>query len=257
MIDLSDVWPEQNGLIEILVFKHSNENRKLRNPLQCSDILVSCPGKQLPDDFCKKNLATELVKRFRCNACHCLIESVSALKEHGKGNKHIKNVTTFDPFAKRGGTEKRSEKAGSQNRKRKPNLSMSLKEILIENSFPVVGLDHVQEFRHPGDSGAIFMYKCMLYKCDGAWGHCQRFVEHLTSMKHLRSFFEKQESQKDALISKVQILTDEELENRGKQLLIDDGGPKFEDVQVIMDEERYWIQANRNKKVGSIFLNTT
>ena len=57
----------------------------------------------MPEDFCKKSEESSIQKRFYCNVCTCLIESVSALREHAAGGKHARNRTQFDPFQKKDG----------------------------------------------------------------------------------------------------------------------------------------------------------
>ena len=60
----------------------------------------------MPEDFCKKSEESGVQKRFYCNVCSCLIESVSALREHAAGNKHVKNRAGFDPYQKKNGEKK-------------------------------------------------------------------------------------------------------------------------------------------------------
>ena len=57
----------------------------------------------MPEDFCKKCEESGVQRRFYCNVCSCLIESVLALREHAAGAKHAKNRTKFDPYQKKGG----------------------------------------------------------------------------------------------------------------------------------------------------------
>ena len=59
----------------------------------------------MPEDFCKKCEESGVQRRFYCNVCSCLIESVSALREHAAGAKHAKNRAKFDPYQKKGGGE--------------------------------------------------------------------------------------------------------------------------------------------------------
>ena len=60
----------------------------------------------MPEDFCKKSEESSIQKRFYCNVCSCLIESVSALREHAAGAKHVRNRAEFDPFQKKDGEKK-------------------------------------------------------------------------------------------------------------------------------------------------------
>ena len=66
--------------------------------------------REVPEDFCKKCEESGMQRRFYCNVCACLIESVSALREHAAGAKHARNRAKFDPYQKKGGGEGKNMK---------------------------------------------------------------------------------------------------------------------------------------------------
>ena len=204
------------NVILALHFNVSKEGKKAwKRPPQKTEDLYPDLQHNLPENFCKKDDATGVQRRFRCNACSCMIESVSALREHVAGAKHAKNRAGFDPFRKQPKqeghqTEERSRermmKRARRGKKASNNIQIDLGEVLRarvdagEELPPLVGLDRVQEFRPASEvcgvtttatnTSAFPMYKCGLFHCDGAWGTSQAFADHVTSAKHMVNYFQ-------------------------------------------------------------------
>lgn len=109
-------------------------------------------------------------------------------------------------------------------RQLREGIHVGLGSILDRNSDVVVrGLGSIQEFRSPANPSLHPMYKCGLFSCDGAWGTSQDFFRiHLCSPNHLASWEKEQ-----------------------KECGKDSAESKEDKIQVIVDEERYQIQASR------------
>lgn len=122
---------------------------------------------------------------------------------------------------------------------------MGLKEVLhAQRACPIVGLESVQEFHCPDRDYLPKMYRCSFFDCEGAWGTSHHFARHLVSKRHLSSFLrtkypdtKKLDEKADPLELVRQWLT----ENGVSEEEVD-----FDKVEVIRDEERYWIQADRS-----------
>ena len=46
----------------------------------------------IPDNFCQKNYHTGVQAVFECKVCDCELKSVTTLKAHVVGNKHVKKA---------------------------------------------------------------------------------------------------------------------------------------------------------------------
>lgn len=104
--------PPQPGLISVLHFdaKSLASTRKAwKHPPLRTDDLHPRPLADLPMDFCKKEDQDEEQRRFRCNACNCVLESVGSLLEHAEGAKHGQRAANFDPYASAAATGKRDK----------------------------------------------------------------------------------------------------------------------------------------------------
>jgi hypothetical protein len=190
----------------------------------------------------------------------CQIESSDALAEHVRGRKHVESVNSFDPFASTepGERQKRLER----HRKKNPDVPVPLDEKLAGHKFPLVGLESVQEFRCPNQSTLPRMYKCCLFACNGSWGSSHQFAKHLMSKKHLQSFFL---DKNPSVILKDRENQDEDIIDCGQQLsmeclvkeaqrVVSAKDRDFSVMEIIEDEERYWIQANRDPNVQQVRL---
>lgn len=93
--------PFKPGVISVLVFNAgtlgpSRKAWKLR-PDSAEDLDPAALA-SVPKDFCKRNPEGRQ-RRFRCNACNCVLESTDSLGEHVRGAKHKDKEGKFDPFA--------------------------------------------------------------------------------------------------------------------------------------------------------------
>lgn len=87
-----------------------------------------------------------------------------------------------------------------------------------------------------------------MYHCDGAWGDANKFFDHLISSRHISSF--KKHLEKDVSDSeskKSAKFDNEEALDWAKEFKtnLNQDLPGYDAVEVIVDEERYWIQARR------------
>jgi hypothetical protein len=79
------------GMIDVLHVDTGKGGKKAwKNPSKIEDIFPDLQT-DLRYDFCKRDEKSGVQKRFRCNVCNCLIESVAALTEHVGGNRHKNN----------------------------------------------------------------------------------------------------------------------------------------------------------------------
>ena len=115
-------------------------------------------------------------------------------------------------------------------------VTLTLADCLTRQSGPVLGLTSTQEFQCPNRPELPNLYKCNLFDCDGAYGIADTFVRHLTSSKHLRSFFA-------SLNVDVVELSDAELPKKAEDHLKTE--VKEQKCEVVEDGERFWIQADR------------
>ena len=80
------------------------------------------------------------------------------------------------------------------------------------------------------------MYKCCLYHCDGAWGTSVDFFKnHICSAKHLVSWYRDGKGDEETVMSGEEAVAKAKAEPE----------PEVGTPEVVIDEERYLIQANR------------
>ena len=83
-------------------------------------------------------------------ACQCLIEAANALKDHLKGEKHIRQFVSYIPKPQK--------------------IEKTFEETIKEHDGFVIGLSKVEKFILPNDETAIPIFKCRITDCDGAFG---------------------------------------------------------------------------------------
>ena len=83
------------------------------------------------------------------------------------------------------------------------------------------------------------MYKCNLFKCDGAWGTSSAFADHLLGAKHLVAYFH---DVRDRILSEEDVAEAAVAEFEAIRASV----PKlFLAMEVVVDQERFLIQATR------------
>lgn len=147
----------------------------------------------IPDDFCHKNRSTTEQKFFFCQVCNCDLKNLKPLRDHVKGNKHIRKAC-----------EKKREIMGlpkdPQNAPRKKDIKkerprvdvgMTLQHRLEGCGEPAIGLEYITEFSNPRDRKDHRMYTCKLQGCKSAWGTSDDIYNHVKNHKHQKNFFKK------------------------------------------------------------------
>jgi len=174
----------------------------------------------IPDDFCHKNRQTTEQKFFFCLVCNCDLKNLKPLRDHVKGNKHIRKAC-----------EKKREMMGlpkdPQNAPRKKDIKkerpridvgMSLQQRLEKCGEPAVGLEFIIEFLNPRNKKDHCMYTCKLAGCKSAWGTSDDMYNHVKNHKHQKNFFKKMNPDdlrlngwtKDTLLIEASKLEDDE-----------------------------------------------
>lgn len=95
----------------------------------------------IPDDFCKKNKSTTQQAYFFCLVCNCELKNLRPLRDHVKGEKHIRKATEY----KRNllGLQKDPQNAPRKKeiKKQRPKIDVgkTLEELLKECGEPAIG----------------------------------------------------------------------------------------------------------------------
>lgn len=149
--------------------------------------------KEIPEDFCHKDKITTEQALFFCLVCNCDLKSLRPLRDHVKGNKHIRKACEKKRQIMGLPAEPPNAPRIKKLKKEKPkvNLGMSLQKKLEDCGEPAIGLGFVREYWNPNNSKDIPMYTCELDGCKSAWGTSDDMFNHVKKPKHHKNFFRK------------------------------------------------------------------
>jgi len=83
------------NVVKVLKVQHSvnKAGRKLQQTTEHFDLFDYQKQRTIDDNFCKKDRDSQIQMKFTCVPCRTFLESVSALKSHLNGTKHVKNAS--------------------------------------------------------------------------------------------------------------------------------------------------------------------
>ena len=177
---------------------------------------------------------------FYCKVCNCDLKNPRPLRDHVKGNNHIRKALEFKRSVL--GLPKVPQNAPRPKEKKREKLVVdigrSLKERLEEDG-PAIGLEYITEFINPRDHRAHPLYTCHLKGCKSAWGTSDDMFHHLLKDKHQRNYLKilDPEDAGDIAGSTKDVILQKAIQHEEER-----GGPEerdYEAIRVERNEEKY------------------
>ena len=188
----SNVNPDRGIYVDIygiMEIRTTSEDVDFKdNPIDMMDFQ---PITQAMPNICHKNRSTTEQKVFFCLVCDCALTNLKPLRDHVKGNKHIRKA--YEKKREFMGLPKDPPNAPRKKeiRKERPrtDVGITLQQRLEVCGAPAIGLENITEFSNPRDRTDHRMYTCKLEGCKAAWGTSDDMYYHVINHQHQKNFF--------------------------------------------------------------------
>eukprot|EP00092_Neocalanus_flemingeri_P023691 GFUD01025694.1.p1 GENE.GFUD01025694.1~~GFUD01025694.1.p1 ORF type:complete len:335 (-),score=101.54 GFUD01025694.1:136-1068(-) len=149
--------------------------------------------REISEDFCHKDKETTMQAYFYCLVCNCDLKSLRPLRDHVRGNKHIRKACEKKRQILGLPQEPQNAPRVKKLKKERPrvDVGLTLEQRLEECGEPAIGLEYISEYINPKKPSDHPMYTCRLEGCKSAWGTSDDMQNHVKKTKHHRCFFRK------------------------------------------------------------------
>lgn len=183
------IYVEMEGILEVRWTIDDEDS--YREPEDFMSFQERIPD--IPDSFCHKNMQTTEQAYFYCLVCNCELMSPRPLRDHVKGNKHIKKACEKKRQVFGAPSQPQNAPRIKEIKKDRPvvDITESLETKLRKTGEPAIGLEYITEFVNPRNMKDPRMYTCRLDGCKSAWGTSADIYNHVIRPKHHKNFFIK------------------------------------------------------------------
>jgi len=229
----SGVYVEMEGIMEV---RYTSEDVDFKE--RPEDFMeFQTRVREIPEYFCQKDKETTIQAYFYCLVCDCELKSLRPLRDHVRGNKHIRKACEMKKRILGLYNDPQNAPRMKTLKKERPlvDVGLSLTQRLRDCGEPAIGLEYVCEFNNPRNSSDPPMYTCRLDGCKSAWGTSDDMYNHVIKTKHHKNFFRKLNPEDTRIggLSSAQIL------QKAAEYEEDQVGSDERDYEVIMIVENY------------------
>eukprot|EP00092_Neocalanus_flemingeri_P020470 GFUD01022175.1.p1 GENE.GFUD01022175.1~~GFUD01022175.1.p1 ORF type:complete len:818 (+),score=242.63 GFUD01022175.1:73-2454(+) len=227
------VYVEMEGIMEVRYASEDVDFEEEREDFMHFQARV----REISEDFCHKDKETTMQAYFYCLVCNCDLKSLRPLRDHVRGNKHIRKACEKKRQILGLPQEPQNAPRVKKLKKERPrvDVGLTLAQRLEECGEPAIGLEYISEYINPKKQSDHPMYTCRLEGCKSAWGTSDDMFNHVTKSKHHKCFFRKLNPKN----SRIDGLSRADILQMAAEYEEEQGGSEERDYEVIISEMDY------------------